>query len=129
MSELLRQGARLQKFLDEGEPLRLLSEEKEVELQHWRYEAYGSSNYESYLMEQLQKKIEVLEYLKGDIDRIRTVCGRLRAQVQAQALEETGASAKVPAFEVQLRLARDNVKVQADMIGKLESDLSKIRLR
>lgn len=52
-SEILCHGARLQKALDKGRSLRLLCEEKEVELTHWRYEAYRSSNYESYLMEQV----------------------------------------------------------------------------
>ncbi|XP_009777488.2 uncharacterized protein [Nicotiana sylvestris] len=80
-SELLRHGARLRKALDKGESLRLLNEEKEVELMHWRYEAYRSSNYESYLMEQLQKKMEALEYLKVEADRVRNACSELRAQV------------------------------------------------
>ncbi|XP_070004556.1 uncharacterized protein [Nicotiana sylvestris] len=134
-SELLCQGSKLQKILDEGESFRLLSKEKEVELQHWLYEAYLSSNYESYLMEQansllpyqLQKKAEALEFLKGDVNRVRVSCEELRAQVQAQALEEMSASAKVPAFEVQLSLTHDNTKVKADMLEKLESDLSKVR--
>lgn len=51
-SELLRHGVRLWKALDEGESLRLLSKEKEVELMHWRHEVLWRSNYESYLMEQ-----------------------------------------------------------------------------
>ncbi|XP_070019758.1 uncharacterized protein [Nicotiana sylvestris] len=103
-SQMLRQGARLRKVLDEGESLRLLSKKKE-----------------------LQKNTEAMEYLKGDIDRVRNACGELRAQVRAQALEETCTLAKVPDFESQLRLAQDNAIVQADMIGKLKSDLSNIR--
>ncbi|XP_070010667.1 uncharacterized protein [Nicotiana sylvestris] len=73
------------------------------------------------------KKTEASEYVKGDIDRVRTACGELRAQVQAQDLDETGTSAKVIAFETQLYLARDNAKVQVDMISKLEFDFSMIR--
>ncbi|XP_070013063.1 uncharacterized protein [Nicotiana sylvestris] len=126
-SELLHQGARLRNALEKGDPLRLLSKDKEVKLMHWRYEAYRSSNHESYLTEQLQKKTEALEYLKGEADHVRNACGELRAQVQAQALEEKSASAKVTAFEVQLRLARDNGLVKEDMITKLETDLSKVR--
>ncbi|XP_070005668.1 uncharacterized protein [Nicotiana sylvestris] len=74
-SELLRQKARLQKVLDEGESLRLLSTEMEVELL-------------------CRKRREALEYLKGDIDRVGNACSELRAQVQAQALEETDALTK-----------------------------------
>ncbi|XP_070010252.1 uncharacterized protein [Nicotiana sylvestris] len=101
-SELLRHGARLRKSLDEGESFGTLNEEKE-------------------------KKMEALEYLRGEVVRVRNACGELRAQMQAQALEEKGVLAKVPAFEAQLRLARDNASVQVDMIAKLESDLLKVR--
>jgi len=68
-----------------------------------------------------------LEYLKGDVNHGRVACGELKAQMQARNLEEMSASAEVPAFEVQLCLTHDNAKVQADMIEKLESDLSKVR--
>ncbi|XP_075096252.1 uncharacterized protein LOC107809276 [Nicotiana tabacum] len=51
-SELLHHGARLRKSLYEDRSLRLLYEEKEVELAYLQYEACRSSNYESYLMEQ-----------------------------------------------------------------------------
>ncbi|XP_070006280.1 uncharacterized protein [Nicotiana sylvestris] len=103
-SELLHHGARLRKALDEGRSLRLLCEERE-----------------------LQKKTEALEHLRGEADRVRNDCGELRAQVQAQALEEKGALDKVPAFEAQLRLAHDNVSVQPDMITKLEFELARVR--
>ncbi|XP_070022254.1 uncharacterized protein [Nicotiana sylvestris] len=122
-------GARLQKAMDEGRSLGLLCEEKEVELTHWRYEAYWSSNYESYLMGQLQKKTEDLESLRGEVDRVSNDSGKLRAQVQVQASEEKGALAKVPAFDAQLHLARDNASVQVDMITKLESELSNVRVK
>lgn len=75
----------------------------------------------------MQKKTKALERLRSEADRIRSDCGKLRAQVQVQASEEKGALARVPAFEAQLRLARDNALVQADMITKLESELSKVR--
>jgi len=77
----------------------------------------------------LQKKTKAQKYLRGEADRVRNACGELRAQVQAQALEERGALAKVPAFEAQLCLARDNDTVQTNMIMKLESDLSKVRAK
>lgn len=48
--------------------------------------------------------------------------------MQAQALEEMCSSAKVPAFKAQLILSHDNAKVQTDMIGKLESVLSKVKV-
>nr|XP_009790639.1 PREDICTED: uncharacterized protein LOC104238067 [Nicotiana sylvestris] len=47
----------------------------------------------------LQKKTEVREYLKVKAGRVRNACGELRAQVQAQALEERGTLAKVPSFK------------------------------
>ncbi|XP_070025506.1 uncharacterized protein [Nicotiana sylvestris] len=74
-----------------------------------------------------KRKAEALEYLKGDVNHGRVACGELKAQMQARNLEEMSASAEVPAFEVQLCLTHDNAKVQADMIEKLESDLSKVR--
>lgn len=52
-----------------------------------------------------------MEYLKGDVKRIRVACEELRAQVQARALEEMRTSAKVPVFEAQLNLTHDNPKV------------------
>ncbi|XP_070022804.1 uncharacterized protein [Nicotiana sylvestris] len=61
----------------------------------------------------LQKRMEALEYLRGEADRVRNTCGELRAQVHARVLQEKGALAKVPAFEAQLRLARGNASVQA----------------
>lgn len=37
------------------------------------------------------------------------------------------ALAKVPAFETQLRIARDNTFVQKEIIAKVDSKLSKVR--
>lgn len=87
------------------------------------------SNFEAtfFLPYQLQKKIEALEYLKGDVNRVWTACKELRAQARTQALEEISASARILAFEVQLNLTRGNAKFQTDMIERLESDLSKVR--
>lgn len=76
---------------------------------------------------QLQKKAEALEYLKGDVDRIRVAREELRAQVQVRALVEMRASTTVLAFEVQLSLNHDSAKIQAGMNRKLESDLLKGR--
>lgn len=50
-SELLHHEARLRRALDEERSLRLLCDEKEVELVYLRYEVGRSLNYESYLKE------------------------------------------------------------------------------
>ncbi|XP_070019900.1 uncharacterized protein [Nicotiana sylvestris] len=126
-SGLLSRGARLRKALDEERSLRLLCDEKEVELVRLRYEVSRSLNYKKYLKEQLQKKMEALERLRDEAGRARRKHDELKARVETQALEGKGALAKVPAFEVQLRLARDDASVQTDMITKLESELSKVR--
>nr|XP_009780186.1 PREDICTED: uncharacterized protein LOC104229270 [Nicotiana sylvestris] len=49
------------------------------------------------------------------------------AHLRYEALEGEGALAKVPTFEPQLCLARDEALVQTNMITKLESDLPKVR--
>lgn len=52
-SELLGQGSKLQKIWDEGEFLKLFNEDKEVELQHRRYEVHRRLDYQSYLEEEV----------------------------------------------------------------------------
>ncbi|XP_070023158.1 uncharacterized protein [Nicotiana sylvestris] len=110
-SGLLRCEAMLRKALDEERSLRLLCEEKEVELAHLQYE----------------KKTKALERLRDEVGRARREYDELRARAEAQALEGKDALAKVPDFEAQLRLASDNASVQTNMIAKLEFELSKVR--
>ncbi|XP_070009917.1 uncharacterized protein [Nicotiana sylvestris] len=117
-------GKLLRKSLNEERSLRLLCDEKEVELVHLRCEASRSLNYENYLKEQKQTK--ALKSLRDRADRAEH--DELKARVEAQASEGKGALAKVPAFEAQLRMARDNASVQVDIIKKLESELSKFRV-
>ncbi|XP_070013248.1 uncharacterized protein [Nicotiana sylvestris] len=124
-SELLRCESRLRKAVDGVKSLRLLCDEKEYELARLWNETSQSSNYESYLKE--QKKSEDLERLRGEVGRAKCECDELRARADAQASAKKGALAKASAFEVQLRLARDNSLVRIDMIMKLESELLKIK--
>ncbi|XP_070030160.1 uncharacterized protein [Nicotiana sylvestris] len=110
---LLRCEARLLKALNDERSLRLLCDEKEVKLVHLQYELY--------------KKAKALKHLQDEVGRARHEHDELKARAEAQALEGKDALAKVPDFEAQLRLVRDNASVQEDMIVKLESELSKVR--
>ncbi|XP_070019861.1 uncharacterized protein [Nicotiana sylvestris] len=71
--------------------------------------------------------MEAPECLRDEASRARHEHDELKARMEAQALEGKGALAKVPAFEAQLCLARDNPSVQTDMITKLEFELSNVR--
>nr|XP_009778368.1 PREDICTED: differentially expressed in FDCP 6 homolog [Nicotiana sylvestris] len=104
-SGLLRGEASLRKALDEERSLRLLCDEKEVEL----------------------KKMEALEHLRDKVSQARREYDELRARAEAQALEGKDALAIVPSFEAQLFLAHNNASIQTDMIAKLESELLKVR--
>ncbi|XP_070025181.1 uncharacterized protein [Nicotiana sylvestris] len=73
-----------------------------------------------------KKKTEALECLRDEADRAKSDYDELKARAEVQASKEKDALAKVPTLEVQLRLARDNALVQADMITKLKSELSKV---
>ncbi|XP_070002552.1 uncharacterized protein [Nicotiana sylvestris] len=114
-SELLRREAKLQKALDEEKSLRLFCDEREVELAYLRYE--------------LQKKAEVLEYLRDEVDRAKCKYDELKAQADAQASTEKGALAKASTLEVQLHLAPDNILVRTDIVTKLETELFKIKAK
>ncbi|XP_070002263.1 uncharacterized protein [Nicotiana sylvestris] len=71
--------------------------------------------------------MEALERLRDEVGRARSEYDKLRSRAEAQALKGKDALAKVPAFEAQLHLVRDNALVQTDIIVKLESKLSKVR--
>ncbi|XP_070010696.1 uncharacterized protein [Nicotiana sylvestris] len=114
-SELLHREVRLRKALDEEKSLRLLCDEREIELAYLRYE--------------FQKKAKGLEYLRDEVGRAKHEYDELKAQADAQASTEMGALAKASSLEVQLRLAHDNSLVRTDMITKLETELSKIKAK
>lgn len=70
--------------------------------------------------------MEALECLGGEVCRARCERDELKARVEAQALGGMNALAKVPAFEAQLRLARDSALARTEMFEELESKLSKV---
>ncbi|XP_075077618.1 bidirectional sugar transporter SWEET17-like [Nicotiana tabacum] len=94
-SGLLCCEARLRKALDEERSLRHLCYVKEVELVHLQY----------------KKNMEALEHLRDEVGRARHEHDELKARAEAQDLEGNDALAKVPDFEAQLRIARDNALV------------------
>ena len=71
--------------------------------------------------------MEALERLRDEVGRARNEQDELKARAEAQALNGKDALAKVPIFEAQLCLVRDNASVQKEMIVKLEFELSKVR--
>ncbi|XP_075076788.1 uncharacterized protein LOC107760066 [Nicotiana tabacum] len=126
-SGLLHCEVRLQKALDKERSLRLLCDEKKVELVDLQCEVGRSLNYENHLKEQLQKKTDALERLRDEVGRTRREHDELKTLAEAQALEGKEALAKFLAFEAQLCIASDNALVQTEMIAKLESELLKVR--
>jgi len=78
---------------------------------------------------QLQKKTEALERLQDEVGQARHEHDKLKTRAEAQELKGKDSLAKIPCFEAQLRLVCDIASVQAYMIAKLESELSKSGLR
>ncbi|XP_070017346.1 uncharacterized protein [Nicotiana sylvestris] len=106
-SELLRRDARLWKALDGEKSLRLLCTKKEDEL--------------------LESKMEELERLWVKVGRVKCKFNELKAQADVQVATKEDALAKASALEVQLRNARVNNSIRANMITRLESKILKAK--
>ncbi|XP_070005001.1 uncharacterized protein [Nicotiana sylvestris] len=106
-SDLLCCEARMRKALDGEKSLRLLCTKKEDEL----------------------NKTNELEQLWGDVCRVKRECNKLKAQADVQVATKEDALDKASALEVQLRNARSNNSVRANMITRLEYELLKMKAK
>ncbi|XP_070010137.1 uncharacterized protein [Nicotiana sylvestris] len=113
-SELLRYEARLRRTSDREKSLNLLCAKKESELV-------------SILIFQLDSKTEELERSWGEVGRVKHEFDELQAHVDAQVVAKENALAKVSTLEMQIQTTRASDSARANMIARLESELSKAK--
>ncbi|XP_070025030.1 uncharacterized protein [Nicotiana sylvestris] len=112
--ELLRYEARLRRTVDREKSLKLFCKKKESELVN-------------VLIFQLESKMEELERLWGEVGRAKREFDELQAHVDAQVAAKESVLAKVSTLEMQIRTARASDSARANMIARLESELSKTK--
>ncbi|XP_070008262.1 uncharacterized protein [Nicotiana sylvestris] len=126
-SELLDYRARLRRTLDREKSLKLLCEKKENELVSLRCEAGRSRSRESCLERQLESKTEELEQLWGEVGTVKREFYEVQAHADAQVAAKESALAKSSTLEMQIRTAHASDSALANMIARLESELSKAK--
>ncbi|XP_070015556.1 uncharacterized protein [Nicotiana sylvestris] len=105
--ELLRHENRLRRTLDREKSLKLLCVKKESEL--------------------LESKMEELEQLWGEVGWVKRELDELQAHVDPQVAAKKSVLAKVSTLEMQIWTARATDSARANMIARLESELSKTK--
>nr|XP_033509407.1 DNA ligase 1-like [Nicotiana tomentosiformis] len=141
MAEFKRQEVKTRELTEKKDAYKLLSEKSQAELEAAQKEnadlvekvrrVFKVSDNESDIMAndsnpQVQKKLDQIEQLQGEVDTVRVDVEEWKKNMDCQASEKETARAQLNSAEVQLRTVKEKNLVQAKNTEGLQSQLNSV---
>ncbi|XP_070013110.1 WEB family protein At1g12150-like [Nicotiana sylvestris] len=123
LNQLNQCEADLKRLTEVRDALKCLYVQKEEELKDLRAELAKARKEEAELDDQLQKKLERIELLRGEVDQVKANYDRWKENLDRLAVEKEAALVKLMSAEVQLHGSKEKGSSQAKRIEELEAKL------